>query len=44
LRGAADRLLHTPLAAVDPSETERAERLLARLQEYLQGHTDLTVD
>lgn len=44
LRGAADRLLYTPLAAVDPSETERAERLLARLQEYLQGHTDLTVD
>jgi recombinational DNA repair protein (RecF pathway) len=44
LRQAADRLLHRPLAELDPSDTLRTERLLSRLHEYLQGHTDLLVD
>ncbi len=44
LRRAADRLLHTPLAEVTPSDVEGADRLLSRLEEYLRGHTDLVVD
>jgi hypothetical protein len=45
LRVLAGSLLHSPLAAIDASKLEMAslETLIHRLEEYLRGHTELSL-